>query len=147
MKNHTKHKKRRSPANKRLSAEQRRLKNLEKGRRYRFVPGVSGNPSGRPAALFSKECRDKLAQIVPNDPLKRTYAKYFADQLAHKAMLGNEAAIVELVDRAEGKSRTSLEFHDNDPLLTLIAEMKAESRRIGQPEGTVPRMQEEETIQ
>ena len=119
-----------SPANSRKAAEQRRLVNLEIGAKYRFVPGQSGNPSGRPPAIFAKECRDKLSQVIPGDPLQRTYARYFADYLAHRGMHGDQGAISEMIDRAEGRSRVNMEISDSpDPILELLAEMKAASKR------------------
>jgi hypothetical protein len=135
--------KHRSPANSRASAEQRRLANLEKGRRYRFVPGQSGNPSGRPPAIFAKECRDKLSQLVPGDPLKRSYAKYFANYLAHKGMHGDQNAISELIDRGEGRPHQSIGLEDShsDPIAELLKEMKEAHRRLPKEDN------EEETIQ
>jgi len=128
----SKSRKRTPPANSRKTgARERALANLQKGVRYRFVPGVSGNPSGRPAtAIFSKACREKLAQIVPGDPLKRTHAQYFCDLLAHQALHGDRGAIVEIADRAEGRPRVSVDFGERpDPLTDLLKAVEKMSER------------------
>lgn len=108
-----------SPANRRATGE----RNLAKGAPYRWQPGTSGNPSGRPrTAALSVACREKLEQIVPDDPHKRTYAVLIADMLADKAAHGNLDAAAELADRAEGKARQRVDFGEDadDPLLQLI---------------------------
>ena len=74
-----------------------------------FLPGTSGNPSGRPkTAALSQACRDKLADLVPDDPHGRTYAQCIADRLGELAIAGNLSAAQELADRAEGRARQTL---------------------------------------
>ncbi len=115
-------KKKKSPNARLLASE----KNLAKGAPYRWPRGVSGNPSGRPPALFSKACRDKLAELVPGDPHERTFAELIADMLGQKAILGDLYAAAELADRAEGKSKTTMDVNDGrgDPLGDLIEEFR-----------------------
>lgn len=77
-----------------------------------FLPGASGNPSGRPrTAALSHAYRSKLAELVPNDPYHRTFAQCIADRLVELAMGGNISAAQELADRAEGRARQSVEIH------------------------------------
>ena len=79
----------------------------------RWKPGQSGNPGGRPrTAAFSQACREKLSQLVPDDPAGRTYAQVIAEALAQRALKGDIRAAQELADRAEGKARQSVEIEN-----------------------------------
>jgi len=49
--------------------KKRRLANLKP-----FKPGQSGNPGGRPKNPLTDALRHRLAEIVPGDPKKRTWA-------------------------------------------------------------------------
>jgi Family of unknown function (DUF5681) len=94
---------------------------------YRWKPGQSGNPDGGPkTGVYVQACREKLGELVPNDPHKRTFAKLIADMLGHKALLGGLAAAAELADREEGRRRQSVEFNDGHeyPLTALLEEVK-----------------------
>lgn len=80
------------------------------GEATRWKPGQSGNPGGRPkTALLSQSCRMLLAQLVPSDPQRRTYAQAIAEALAAKALDGDIRAAQELADRSEGKARQAVE--------------------------------------
>src|SRR5215471_8301134 len=88
-----------SPENRRKTAEA----NLARGEAFRFKPGQSGNPGGRPrTAKLSEASRVKLASVIPGDPEGRTYAEGIADKLARLAIKGDIRAAQELADRAEG---------------------------------------------
>ena len=85
--------------------------------KHRFQPGQSGNPCGRPKVkLVSQAIRARLASLVPDDPLGRTYAEKVADAIVDKAMKGQVSALSEAVDRAEGKALQSVNV--NASLLT-----------------------------
>ena len=89
-----------SPENRRITGEA----NLAHGAAFRWKPGQSGNPGGRPrTAKLSEACRAKLASIVPGDPEGRTVAEAIADDWAQRALKGDIRAAVELADRAEGR--------------------------------------------
>ncbi len=89
--------------------KQGRVENLKP-----FLPGTSGNPSGRPkTAALSAACRDKLADLVSDDPYGRTYAQCIADRLGEMAIAGNLSAAQELADRAEGRPRVSVDTTAN----------------------------------
>src|SRR5215467_4565795 len=89
-----------SPENRRKTAEA----NLARGDAFRFKPGQSGNPGGRPrTAKLSEASRAKLASVIPGDPEGRTYAEGIADKLALLAIKGDIRAAQELADRAEGR--------------------------------------------
>jgi len=76
----------------------------------RWKPGQSGNPGGRPkSAPLSQAARELLNSPVPNDSEGRTYAQLVVWKLAKQALRGDVAAARELGDRAEGKSRQSVE--------------------------------------
>src|SRR5262245_20095328 len=89
-----------SPENGRKTAEA----NLARGEAFRFKPGQSGNPGGRPrTAKLSEASRAKLASLIPGDLEGRTYAEGIADRLARPAIKGDIRAAQELADRAEGR--------------------------------------------
>jgi len=88
------------PDNRRKTAEA----NLARGQAFRFKPGQSGNPGGRPrTAKLSEACRAKLASPVPGDPEIRSFADVITDKLALQALKGDIRAAQELADRAEGR--------------------------------------------
>lgn len=77
---------------------------------YRWKPGESGNPGGRPKKTpLADACRDLLEEAVPRDRSGRSYAEAIAEKLAKKALRGNIAAVREIADRAEGKARQAME--------------------------------------
>src|SRR5215469_2579600 len=81
------------------------------GKATQFKKGISGNPGGRPkSAPLSEAAREILSKPVPNDPDGRTYAQVIAQVLADKAIAGDLRAAQELADRAEGRSRQSVEI-------------------------------------
>jgi len=89
-----------SPEYRRKTAEA----NLARGEAFRWKPGQSGNPGGRPrTAKLSEACRAKLASVVPGDAPGRTFAEAIADELARRALKGDIRAAQELADRAEGR--------------------------------------------
>jgi len=72
------------------------------GNSFRFKPGQSGNPEGRPkgvTALF----REVSESIHPQDPEKREVMRLIALALAGKALKGNVQAAREFLDRAHGR--------------------------------------------
>jgi len=84
----------------------------EKGR---FVPGQSGNPSGRPAR---KPLTDALLEFLKDiDPKSRTgksRMEEIAMTLAVLASKGDIKAIKEIFDRIEGKPQQSLDVTTRD---------------------------------
>jgi hypothetical protein len=84
-----------------------------------FKPGESGNPSGRPSCVvLSAAVRASLAELVPNDPDARTYAKKIVDKVRELAVDGNMGAIEFLADRSEGKAR---QFLQSDSTVTSVS--------------------------
>lgn len=135
-------KNRKSPENRGTS---RGRENLRLGVKFRWQPGQSGNPGGRPKfAEMSKACRDILSQPMPKDK-SRTFAMGIARKLADMAIHGNVAAASELADRSEGRPRQALDINEREnPLLQLVEAMNRESARIGPPQGmTVEEMKNE----
>jgi Family of unknown function (DUF5681) len=115
-------------------------RNLAHGAPYRWPPGVSGNPGGRPkTAVLSQACREKLGELVPDDEHNRTYAQLIADMLGEKAIHGNMDAAAELADRGEGRPRQDVEVNGRgDPLAELLEEFKKAHER-----GYIPPQTEE----
>jgi len=75
-----------SPENRRKTGEA----NLAHGEPFRFKPGQSGNPGGRPrSARLSEAYRAKLESDVPGDSRGRTYVEAIADALARRALKGD----------------------------------------------------------
>lgn len=105
------------------------------GAAFRYPKGVSGNPGGRPRfSEVSKAARAVLASPIPGDPENRLFAEGIAQTLAWQALAGDRGAASELVDRAEGRPRVSVEMTQGDPIAELIATMQEESARCGPPE-------------
>ena len=81
------------PEHRRKTAEA----NLARGQAFRFKPGQSGNPGGRPrTAKLSEACRAKLASPIPGDPESRSFADVIADKLALQALKGDIRAAQEI---------------------------------------------------
>ncbi len=74
-----------------------------KGNQYRFNPGQSGNPGGRPKTkLITQAYRELLEQLDPKE--RKTLAQKLARKAVQQALKGNLAALKEITDRTEGKS-------------------------------------------
>lgn len=87
--------------------------NPDKTLPYRWRPGQSGNPGGRPKGTpLIDACREVLAKLVPGDTEGRTYAQAIAERLATKAVEGDIRAAQELADRAEGKARQTVQIEN-----------------------------------
>jgi len=99
--------------------------NLTRGQAFRFKPGQSGNPGGRPrTAKLSEACRAKLASVVPGDATGRTYAEAIADTLAQRAVKGDLRAVEELANRAEGRPGPSVSDTDaNNRVKVIVVDM------------------------
>jgi Family of unknown function (DUF5681) len=106
---------------------------------YRWKPGQSGNPGGRPKiAPLSQACRELLAQPVPGDQEGRTHAEAIAQMLAKKAIAGDIRAAQEIADRAEGKAHQSIEFQ-NTGLREAFERMTGEELKAYAETGQLPR--------
>lgn len=85
-----------------------RGKPFEKGNKYAFKPGESGNPGGRPKlAILSDAYREQLAQELPNG---QTFAELIATQMCMAAAKGDISAAREICDRVEGRARQSVDI-------------------------------------
>jgi hypothetical protein len=71
---------------------------------YRFQPGQSGNPGGRPRKLVSDAYQRVLEQEATYGKQKGTGADLLAAKMWRQAMNGKIQAAVELADRVEGKA-------------------------------------------
>jgi hypothetical protein len=82
--------------------------NPDKTKPYRFQPGQSGNPGGRPRKWITEHYEELALQTPPGK--KRTYAELLAEAQFRKALKGNTMAAKEVTDRLEGKAREAVEF-------------------------------------
>jgi hypothetical protein len=74
----------------------------------KFQPGVSGNPGGRPAKIFSAALLRIVEKKIAHDPDGRALLDAIAQQLVAKAVKGDLASIRELADRIEGTPARSV---------------------------------------
>ena len=92
------------------------------GAEYRFQPGESGNPGGRPkSAVLSAALRAKLKSDVVKKLTSRTFAEKLCDKLVEEGLDGNVNAIVAIGDRTEGKPAVTMSVNEGaDGIKTLI---------------------------
>lgn len=87
----------------------RRGRPFEKGNKYGFKPGQSGNPGGRPKRTRLTDAL--LAQLAELDKGEETTAEAVARALIRQALGGNVQAIREIADRTEGKPRQAIDVN------------------------------------
>jgi len=102
------------------TAKKTRGKPFEKGHKYAWKSGQSGNPAGRPKSrTLSEAYREALRQPLPGDP-SRTYADAVAETLCRDAVAGNVIAAKELADRTEGRPRQAIEISIEEKKRELV---------------------------
>ncbi len=98
-----------------------------------FMPGQSGNPSGRPKrkpltdaymAILGKTIPPEVARKL-DLPESATYAEVIAMSLAREAVKGKVNAAAEMADRVEGKVTQPISGPDEGPIVHEIRGMKA----------------------
>ncbi len=108
-----------------------------------FMPGKSGNPSGRPKRKpLTDAYIEQLNQTVPPEIARQlkisessTYADVIAMALVREAVKGKVNAAAELADRAEGRVMERVQVNRmGDPLADLLAEFQREYEEIPKPE-------------
>lgn len=110
----------------------------EVGKSHRWKKGQSGNPSGRPKSkTLSNAYRNKLEEVVPNDPEGRTWAELIAEAQVRDAVRGNVQAAREIADRTEGRARQSIEFEDKT-MTQAFERMTSDELEAYAREGTLP---------
>lgn len=85
----------------------------EKGQ---FLPGVSGNPLGKPPGALSvvAEIKKQLDEIAEEDPQKRKKLELLVRKVIIKAINdGDTSMIRDIIDRVDGKPKQSIEIDDN----------------------------------
>ena len=80
---------------------------MRPGNSFRFKPGQSGNPKGRPKNVryLSERLRAKMLRRCPGDPHGRTFADMMIDELASDAAHGHPRAVRQVFDRLEGPTK------------------------------------------
>ena len=79
-----------------------------------FRPGQSGNPGGRPRrGKFADVLESMAEELVPDDPKRRTWKRFLADQIFLQAAKGNVQAFAEIVNRVEGKAVQRVDIEQN----------------------------------
>ncbi len=89
-----------------------------KGHPWRFKPGQSGNPGGKPKTKFlTKMLLEILEKGIPGDSRRRSYAEALVQKLVHEAVLrGNIAHLREIFERVEGKVAIRLQADEPLPI-------------------------------
>jgi hypothetical protein len=83
---------------------------FEKGHKYAWKPGQSGNPTGgSKAQTLSAAYRHALKEPLP-DGSGRTYADAVAETLCKNAVAGDVGAARELADRTEGRPKQTIDL-------------------------------------
>jgi hypothetical protein len=96
--------------NKAENSEKRRGGNPENLRPYRFKPGQSGNPGGRPRNPISDAARRLASRRFEDDKERRSWAEMMVLAVAKQAAKGNVQAFAVLADRIEGKVVSKMEL-------------------------------------
>ena len=73
---------------------------------YRWKPGQSGNPGGRPKKPFTDLLEWQFVQKVPSDKLGRSYAQLLIASVVKRATKKSDILVKEIFDRIEGKVAT-----------------------------------------
>jgi hypothetical protein len=108
------------------------------GKSHQWKKGQSGNPSGRPKSKsLSAAYRNKLEELVPNDPEGRTWAELIAEAQVRDAVRGNVQAAREIADRTEGRPRQAIEFEDKT-MTQAFERMTLEELEAYARDGTLP---------
>ena len=81
------------------------------GHPYRFKPGQSGNPKGRPknVRFLTERLRSQMLRRYPDDRQRRTYGDIMVDKLAWSAVQGDSSSVRQVFDRLEGPARAIAE--------------------------------------
>ena len=79
-----------------------------------FLPGQSGNPSGRPKGVSITKMLLETLEKTPEGS-KITYAEAILKKILTKAIAeGNTQVLLELWDKVDGRSKQTLGFEDDD---------------------------------
>lgn len=83
-----------------------------------FQPGQSGNPTGRrKGGIELKAMLEKVLAEIPDPKEARTRAENVVRRVVEAAELGEEWAIAQVWDRAEGKPRQGIDLEARATIL------------------------------
>ncbi len=111
--------------------------NLEKGTPYRWKPGESGNPGGRPKKRPLSDRYEELAHVLlpEKDRIKRglpegaTYGDALVLCIFKAALKGRVDAAREIREAIEGKSQQRLELSAPENRVTVIRVVYDQGKR------------------
>jgi hypothetical protein len=95
------------------SARTVRGRPFEKGHRWAWKPGQSGNPAGRPVDQITPHLRAIAKEQYPGQD-EKTYGRMVAQALYERALMGDVQAIKEILDRLDGKSKQTVAVETED---------------------------------
>lgn len=81
---------------------------------------------------MSQAVRQKLGEIVPDDPQGRTFAQKIADSLVDRATRGDAESFRALGDRAEGKPSQSVAVSSTTPFSEFDGWTRGELRAFAE---------------
>lgn len=98
----------------------------EKGK---FIPGVSGNPIGRPKGSLSvtQKIKQKLEEIP--DGKKETYLELMVQQILDKAVDGDYHTFRQIWEHIDGRPRESVDVRSETKHTSLVELIRSVSDR------------------
>ena len=106
--------KRKKPENRRKRGVLRGGVSPDVGKATRFMPGVSGNPNGRPKSI-DPLLREIAETIDETDIAKRTFGLKLAQAIFDRAIRKSDTLALGLVDRLDGKIPNTVANADEEP--------------------------------
>jgi hypothetical protein len=113
------------PQNSHENSRRNRAAHLEK---FKFQPGQSGNPGGRPKNIFNEAYLRILNKTVANDPQGLRVIDAIAERVATQAMKGDLKAVAEIADRIQGRPMPAVSLGGGEERADSFALMTEEEK-------------------
>ena len=107
------------------NSRKNRAAHLEK---FKFPPGQSGNPGGRPKNIFNEAYLRILNKTVANDPQGLRVIDAIAERVATQAMKGDLKAVAEITDRIQGRPMQAVSLGGEEERTDWFTLMTAEEK-------------------